>query len=784
MIQNLNKLTDPQAFIAYYFNELKAQLESNDLSASKVGALGYMLHILGNLQFDIKKYYDGLFKESFPISSLNDVNLQQHSLTFGYNFTSGVAAQLNGNIVFDFPNLPSRAVNVVKREIDLKNISMDIAGLHYVLFSKYKIIIDIINFTDYYKVRITDPLGDQKVVPISEQNPLVEINSCRQLKSETTFFNIPNYPFNSYYSIEIGLNDLDEFLESVEVLVKEYNSSNFVSFKSVRSKTFFTQTDEVVFYRVAYRNNLPVLLLELGSGKKGKYIPNSEIQVTLNKTKGVLGNIGKILYNDKIDGYLQITDYDEKGQVLYTISNSLNPEDFIAFDILEGFGGQNDLTGDPLRKNLIEFIQSRGNLINELDFKNILKKYFKHSDFLFKKTHFQDNIMNIYISLMTRYSQPEATLSKLINEKVFTEKLIESNNKKFIYYPEIVIENDTFISPFLYTFDSFLNLYKGHLTLKDQTFNLNSITKTNSSYTQIEPIFKLGLSFNSNNISTKFQVIPVIDDLSFTYKLVIPILGIMENFNSSKVYEYPNIITSKVEVHILIFNQANVQLFDVKFNDVGLVENLQDFLHLKRYFSGDDVYIVDVPLIKKDNFLNDESFYLTKLTSQLQSLSLKETRLVSDDLQLKFINSYYIPQKYASRITIQNLDFNIHLPLKINIDLILEKKYIVVNSIDVLSEVTKLRLTLANYFNDKTDSLIKIYSSQIIDLIQNQAWIKFTSIQILDSRDVKIPLSNIESIDQKSFINQITKDEVLDYCPFLWWFDINNIQINYQYFGE
>ncbi len=785
MIQNLNKLTDPQAFITFYYNELKDQLDSNDLSISKVGAFGYMLHILGNLQYDIKKYYDGLFKEAFPISAFNDINLQQHSLTYGYGYSNAVPAVLSGNIIFDFLNLPSRSVNTVRREIELIDITFDLGPLHFILFSNYKIIIDTINFTDFYKVKITDQYGEQKVISISEQNPVVEINGCKQISSETTFFNIPSYPFNSFYTIEIDLLDGTEFLSSIELSVKEYDALSFSSFEPVQSKTFYTQTDAVIFYKIIYRNSLPVLLLELGSGKKGKYIPNSEIQVTLNKTKGVLGNIGKTIFDQKINGYLQISDYDSNGQLIYTISNTLAPEDFIQFDILEGKNGQNTLTGDDLRKTLIEYIQTRDNLINELDYQNILKKYFKYSDFLFKKTQFQDNIISIYVSFLNRYSQPEFSLSKNIEENIFTNTEILFNNDKYIYYPTINIEGEEFISPFLYKYNSILSLYEGFLTLKEQVFNLSTVTKIDQSYSQIEPIFKLLVSFNPVTMSTDFKIIPVIDDTEFVYKIVIPTLSVSETLTDTKLFSYPNILVDKNEVHVFVYNTSNIHLFDIKFINVGLIETLKGFLHLKKYFSQDKIFIIDVPLIIKENFLNDEQFYLTKLTSQLQSLSLQETRMITDDLQLKFINSYYVPQNINKKITIQELDFNLFLPLKLNIDLILEKKYIVVNSIDVPTAINKLRLSLATFLNSKNDSTIKLYSSQIVDYIYlNNPWIKFIDIRLLDNRDTEIPLSNIESTNQKIFISQINKEDILEYCPFLWWFDINNISITYKYLGD
>ena len=234
-MKNLNNLTDPQSFITYYYNELKSQLESDDLSISKVGVIGYLLHIFGNLQYDIKKYYDGLFKEAFPITAVNDINLQQHAITFGFNYDSGTAAFLTGLIYFDFLNLPSRSIDTVRREVDLQNITFTIDGLNFVLETDYKLIIDIIDFTDYYKSRLISKTGEYQMLSMSSQYPTTPIDGCKQILPETTYFNIPSYPYNSYYTIEINLLDVDMFIESIDILVKEYNSDTFVSYDS--SKT-------------------------------------------------------------------------------------------------------------------------------------------------------------------------------------------------------------------------------------------------------------------------------------------------------------------------------------------------------------------------------------------------------------------------------------------------------------------------------------------------------------------------------------------------------------------
>lgn len=772
---NFNKLTDPQEFISFYFNQLQTELESNELTISKVGALGYLLHIMGNMQFDIKQYYDGLFREAFPISALDDSNLQQHSLTFGYNYDNAKSALLDGFIEFDFLNLPARSNIVTKREIVLRDINFILDDLNFILLSSYKVIIDISLSSEQYQCQIIDENFDFHIHPISNTNPTVPLLSCKQYSEEVRFFNIPSYPFASYYSIEI---DIVDQIETIKIDVKEYNSEDYKSFNVSKTKTFFRDSDEYVFYKIQYRQNIPLLIIELGSGIKGKYIPNSEIKVTIYTTKGAMGNIGNTVISREIKGYLEIIDYKDS-EVVYTISNIFAANQFLKINIENGSGGRDILSGNSLRKELLTYIQTRNNLISELDFNNILSKYFKYFCFLFKKTHFQDNIMSIYISFLNRYLQPVKTISKNINENDFENKSVTINDIKYVIFPEFTFNDTTFVSPLLYQYNNLLNVYSANLLIKSSIFSISNIIKLNDSYTGIEPLIKLKVEFDIEKLNIKFAILPLIADSSFKYKIITDIIqGFVDE--TTKELLIDKLIYGSFIVNVDIFKNDD-RLFQVKFNNIGLIENISDILKLKK-FSGK---IIDVPLIEKGEFFNDEVFYLNKLSNQLKTLSLSETRLVSDEIQLKLLNSYFVPKEILTRLTVQQYAFDLYLPLNIQIDLLLERNYILTNSIDITSVIIKLRLSVANFLSEKNNISIKFYSSKLIDFIHNtNDWIKNVNITLKDSKNNTIESNNIETIDQQTYISTSTKEEILNFCPILWWFDINRLIINYTFYGD
>ena len=68
---NLSKLT-PEEFAEFYLEALKEELGVYNLQANKVGFLGFLINMLGNVTYDSKVYKDMLFKEAFPATAQQD----------------------------------------------------------------------------------------------------------------------------------------------------------------------------------------------------------------------------------------------------------------------------------------------------------------------------------------------------------------------------------------------------------------------------------------------------------------------------------------------------------------------------------------------------------------------------------------------------------------------------------------------------------------------------------------------------------------------------------------
>ena len=777
-ITNAGQLVTPEQFEMFYFEQLKTELESSDLSISKVGLVGLFLHILGNLQYDTKNYYDGLFKESFPITSTNDSNLAQHSILFNYSNKLAQAAQINGTLQFDFLNLPQKLNSVVKRELIFENIAFQVDSIPYKILSKNTITIDTVNNVDYYRIETINTANEQIIQPISPQYPEASLINCNQIELEELVYAIPIYPYDTYYQIEIELTDL--FISDLIVTVKEYNTTNHISYNISQNKTFAISSDNIIFYSLFTRNGINTLLLELGSGKHGKYIPNSELKLSIFKTKGVLGNIGtQTISGGGFSGTIQLTDYNIAGDIVNSSSNLINPNTFLKINIIEATAGKDPYVGNTLRRNLVEFIQSRNNLLNELDFRNILSKYFRYNDFNFKKLAFQDNIIGLYVAFLNRLGQPEYTATANIPIVDFEIAKIDDI---YIYEPELIIAEEVFVSPFLYIYDLILNIYKAYLIFPDEIFSPTYISKIGSATIQYDPLIQLKITFDSAAIHTNIEIVKIIEsDVGLNYKLTIPLLGIYA-VDLDTVYTYPSIIVTNLLIYVYAVDINGNNLYEFKFDNIGLITDFGDFLHLKKFGS----QVIDVPLIHKENYLANKLFYLNRFKSQLGSLNLKETRLASDDIQLKFLNTFYLPANYTKELTVQEHDIDIKFPLVVNIALILNKTYVISNKLDIQLELNNLSLIISTYLDSLNSASFKFYKTVLIDMCQSLPWIKHVAITLKDSSTIPIdiPNYNIETLPQKDFMATLTRDELLNFTPTLFWIDINQLKITYQFIGD
>jgi hypothetical protein len=844
-MQNLDELSTPEEFIKHYYDQLKIDLNSVDLQISKVGLIGYILNLMGNLQYDIKQYYNYLFNEAFPISAIDNANLIEHSTLFGFNYDLAVPATLNGSINFNLDALLSPTINVIKREIHINSASFILNSMQYVMDSKYVIIMVKTNSIMNWFVQVTNINGEKTNFPITYTNAYASIIDFNQYKQFDEIFSVPLYKFNSFYPIKIKVPN-DQDICSISVRIQEINNDYEQDFEIRNIKNFSESNDNHVFYRIYENEQGKILLIELGSGVHGKYIPRSTVTISVKTTYGEKGNIGIHNIKKEITNDITIFDYYSTTDVNEI---RLTSRDFINLQIVNGSGGKNILKQEKLRTSLIEYIQNRDNLISETDYRQIIGKVFEYYTVMFKKSTLHENIIYIYIDILDKYLKPIYTNTKAISYIDFvSEPNIEYIIRNSYDILETYIINPIFddngkqlICPFIFKKNPNISSFSALLLKHNYSQYYTSIIENDVSrllatvvgsslhrtftYTKVLPLIYLEIKLEFEDVGetesicrTIFSVKSTSDISGYGFKLTIANLNISEEemifeegSNISANYIHYGLTSDIFTATINIFDDVSyttedapvtiknmvLNILDLKFEGVQYLLDLEDIFRLKTIIyrnenSELEHLLINVPLIDNDQFNSNKDYIINTLYTRLKSLDISNIRMVTDDPQLRFLNSNYITSDYLKILCPlgPQYDFNLYLPLKVFINLTFIKSYVLINKIDIVVEVENIKYEISKFLNsEKTGPNFYFYKSTIDDIIHNFPSVKGADVFITDKTGYRdsnnnilgqyIPNGNLIVSSQDDLIDRMTKDQILKYCPTLFWWDINNISIYY-----
>ncbi len=402
--------TTPEEFVNYYYEKLKTDLSVYDLQISKVGFVGYFLNLLGYTHFDLKQYYDSLFKESFVGTSQTEESQYLHASNYGYIPTFANAANATGTLQFDMVNwLPRRQSNVVRREVIIGynttlgeytplSSTFKLEDIQFSIDSIYKFVEIEDNGSYYYYTDIITSDGTKITLPSSSFSIVVPLYSTTQYTKKEISFEIKPYNFGSYQTYYFGI-DSGYYISDLEVYVTEVGSTVEEQYDIKYTKYLEKGNDKSVFLRKITSIDY---VIEFGSGVRGNWISGASIRIVIKTTRGTAGNL-----IDKTNQKLQITgntlsfDYIlESTSLLTSINSTVLQQPLVDFDYAES--GRNPLSGEDLRDAIVNFIQTRENLISQQDFYNIAADYFDDFKFLFKKFNIYDNIFHLCRSFRDR----------------------------------------------------------------------------------------------------------------------------------------------------------------------------------------------------------------------------------------------------------------------------------------------------------------------------------------------------------------------------------------------
>ncbi|MFA7202667.1 MAG: hypothetical protein WC188_03010 [Candidatus Caldatribacteriota bacterium] len=404
--------TTPEEFVEYYYEKLKTDLNIYDLQISKVGFVGFLLNLLGYTHFDLKQYYDTLFNEAFIGTSQTEESQYLHASIYGYIPLFANPANVVGTIEFDMINwLSTRSSDVVKREVivgynsslgtySFQKSTFSFQNYPFTINTIYKFIEIERDGSYYYYTDILTSDGTKYNIPSSSSLISVPLYSTIQQEEQEIIYEIPTYNYGTYqiYSFDISS---ESYLAGLEVYITENESTPEQQFEVKYTKYLEKGLDLSVFLRKITSSSY---IIEFGSGIRGKWISGASARIVIKTTKGAAGNlIDKTNSKIQIAGEILVFDYkySSTGELTATgLSPEVLQQPLINFEYSES--GTDSLSGEDLRDAIINYIQTRDNMISQQDFYNIALSYFDDFKFLFKKINIYDNIFYLCRSFRDR----------------------------------------------------------------------------------------------------------------------------------------------------------------------------------------------------------------------------------------------------------------------------------------------------------------------------------------------------------------------------------------------
>ena len=649
-----------EEFIDHYTIELKNDLKVHDIQINKVGFLGFLLNILGHTHFDIKNYYDFLFKESFIATSEISENIHLHASTYGYFPAFATASTIKGFLEVDFNLFPSRHSGVVKRELYINGndelFTFESEGYTFTTKSVYKMSWE----NQQYKTTVLTEDGRMIQYPSSAAILTPPILDAKQYNQIEYNFKSSNYPANSFYTYYFSVEE--GFIEDLKVFITQKGDIKEVEYDVKYVKFFETSSSESVFLR---KMNQKDYVLELGSGLRGKWVPQADVRLLLNITKGDSGNFLKVA-DAKQSKPQQVTlvDMDTDGKILSSIN--MAAEQIIKVKIEESADGKNPLEDLELREAVIKYIQSRDNMVSELDFYNVADKYMSDFKFLFKKVQVYDNIFYLCRSLRDKFQNVIYSDNISVTQDVF---------EKDLYHPVFQIREIEMISPFLYRYNPVLNFYDGYLMYDDLFVYINSINLVNT----IKPTFDVpplyfNIIYNQELNETKIQVKSYQSIQHIEFRMEIPVIKITnqlldsvdENTSQFIYKDDGGVIFDEIDILLNCYFDG-IKVFTAQVNEIHQVYNITELLNLTHYVHNGINYIVNIPIIEKVKFDNEKKYFLEKLHDFIMGDSFKENRMISDHIQFRFLNSIHVKSPYLECSLRQGQNFLHQVQQTVNI---------------------------------------------------------------------------------------------------------------------
>jgi len=789
----------------------------------KSGVLGVLADYLANIKYDMANYYSTLFREMNPSLARDFNSMLFHSSIYNTELKYADPAKFDVSIVI--PELILTNVKVMEYIIPENYSFKDENNLDFIIPDKIQIIQNSSQVTAY---KYTKTTKEQLLVTMAPDPTqvgktifLVHYDNVLQIKRNYKKIIVPSYNLGESFKFNINITNY----KNIKSINSWYNPANNEPIQitdlskmdpiDVSGKYALDKFDTKFFKFKSNRLSLDLFLnifdnsisFETGDGRLGKYLnTNDEIIICVEETLGENGNLNNLSF--------MLTDI--QTTITYTNENQeLTKYSLNGISINGGKNGKNIQTVDELKENIFNKLSYRNSLSSINDFELFFQNTNGIKPFVDTKFLNGQNFVYIYNTLETKISNNNIILD------TYSQNLDESFIAKNPFYPTITINNKELISPFYYKFlstnetEMYIVNPKIYISLNDEG-NLNNENKV---------ILSLNYDFITNKSSFKIDQ-GANNNLSYY----------ITTDNFSFVLDYANNFTW--EVNSLFTDDFCIlkeQIFELK------LEVRQDDMTIERYYSTDEIYqlipkqiafkyyrkndintlpeIVDLSEISLGYLDNELRDLLIDATEVLNPYSTEETPILlklpfveKSFMEMDFINQYNLLNDFFKITEIQNLvNFNTRvyqcfyntlylddkyvpsvykkdnnaikdLKKKIDLNIYIDKSYFDISTtFKTLSELgLSIEIDIINFFKTKRGFQLRYFESELENLIYSKyntgsdySYIK--NIEILSP--VLFIINDSDSI-YYNLKDKVTFEELLDFCPPFFQFDLENININ------
>lgn len=378
----------------------------------------------------------------------------------------------------------------------------------------------------------------------------------------------------------------------------------------------------------------------------------------------------------------------------------------------------------------------------------------------------------------------------------------------YIFFPEFEINSRTYKSPFVFKYDKYFKWFIGHLFYDNFIMLFSNTREILSGH--VTPHFQLQVLYDYEYMSTIFYLKSAQASEDYIPLITVTNTNIVDqkmtrvDENTFSI-EYSNneygILVDSVTVKIEIYyatedDQINTSIGMLSRSETSQFHQMQkidDQMKLLTYIAeNDDEYLLSIPLIEKEKYLNDQANIDMLLLSDISQNNVEGRRFPGDEVQFRFLNTDVIYNLNLKNSIKQNYDFDLKLPLRLFINITYDSQYIDSNLVNLPKERDDLYLKIADLLQNKySGNMIKYYDSQLIDFIHsNRPFIKRVQVEVKDSDDNLIS-DGIESYEEEEIMRNLqnivyeradlSKIDILNYFPHYFHWDVNDIQINYSF---